>query len=189
MVALDPSLGRPFEALKDAVQSEEALRGLLEIEGLPVDTPAAEYIAHMVRQTFLEPVQWQVSEIREAFFRALPSPSPPPLPRGKSSERSSKLLLLPRPSVLGEIIRGKSPQYRSTSSGADVGGQGGLAPLPLVGESVGVQGRGGGGDRSAGRAAGVPWESVKDFDFREAFTVYEDRDLLACAPLREVGAA
>ncbi|CBJ26942.1 possible MAPK [Ectocarpus siliculosus] len=47
MVALDKSLERPFEALKDAVQSDDALKGLLEIEDLPADTSAADYIAHM----------------------------------------------------------------------------------------------------------------------------------------------
>lgn len=47
MVALDPSLSRPFEALKEAVQMGDAFAGLLNIEGLPKDTPSEEYIAHM----------------------------------------------------------------------------------------------------------------------------------------------
>ncbi|CAN0532101.1 unnamed protein product, partial [Ectocarpus sp. 12 AP-2014] len=122
MVALDKSLERPFEALKDAVQSEDALKGLLEIEGLPADTSAADYITYMVRQTFLEPVQWQMSEVREAFFRTLL----PSAPQGQLEEfasgagghvfgsTSSTLLnVLPRPPVLAEIIRGKSPAFWS----------------------------------------------------------------------------
>ncbi|CAM9625574.1 unnamed protein product, partial [Hapterophycus canaliculatus] len=64
---------------------KEALDGLLEIEGLPTETPAEDYIAHMVRQTFLEPVEWQVSEIQSAFFNSL---SPSSL-RGKGSDGSS----------------------------------------------------------------------------------------------------
>lgn len=51
MVALDGSLARPFEALKDAVQSPEAFEGLLEIECLPARTSTDDYISHMVRTT------------------------------------------------------------------------------------------------------------------------------------------
>lgn len=53
MIALDPSLARPFEALQSAVQFDDALPGLLDIEGLPESTPADEYIAHMVRKQFV----------------------------------------------------------------------------------------------------------------------------------------
>lgn len=181
MVALDPSLAQPFEALTDAVQSKDALEGLLEIEGLPADTPAGEYISHMVRQTFLDPVQWQVTEVREAFFRAL-LPAPP---EAKPSERSSQggsgraalAAILPRPAVLAEIIRGDSPVVGDSSFGGDGGGRG-LSP-PALAREPGVAAT------TAGRAAGKP---VRDFDFKEAFAVYEDRDLVACAPLREVKA-
>ena len=51
MVALDESLARPFEALKDAVQSPEAFEGLLEIECLPASTSTDDYISYMVRST------------------------------------------------------------------------------------------------------------------------------------------
>lgn len=167
MVALDPSLARPFEALKDAVESADALEGLLDIEGLPADTPAGEYISHMVRQTFLDPVQWQITEVRGAFFRALPALAAgvkkPPSDRWRGrSGGSAPAARLPRPAVLAEIIRGCSPVVGDSSYGGGGGGGGG-GPLRS----------------SSGK-------TIKDFDFREAFAVYEDRDLVACAPLREV---
>lgn len=51
MVATDPSLARPFEALKDAVQDGQALSGLLDMEGLPKTMQAEEYITYMVRRS------------------------------------------------------------------------------------------------------------------------------------------
>lgn len=175
MVTLDPSLARPFEALKDAVQSKEALDGLLEIEGLPSETPAEEYITHVVRQTFLEPVEWQVSEIRSAFFRAL-SPSAPHQRASHDSRGNAVdhlLRLLPRPAVLAEIIRGRSPLCGDCSHSV---GDDGAGLSSGAGESEeGVQ------QKSSRR------EAAKDFDFREVFLVHEDHDLVACSPLREVG--
>lgn len=180
MVALDPSLAQPFEALTEAVQMEDALNGLLDIEGLPADTPAAEYISHMVRQTFLDPVQWQIAEVREGFFRVLPAPT---AAAAAGVERSPKggcgsaalAVLLPRPAVLAEIVRGSSPLVGDSSyDGGGGGGQGGGPFAPTPGEADAA-----GGGIAAGKAA-------RDFDFREAFAVYEDRDLVACPPLREV---
>lgn len=52
MISLDPTLAQPFEALKEAVQHRDAFTGLLEIEGMPSDTPAEEYIAHMVGKAY-----------------------------------------------------------------------------------------------------------------------------------------
>lgn len=52
MIALDPSLTKPFEALKEAVQFEDAFSGLLDIEDLPADTPTEDYIAHMVNNVY-----------------------------------------------------------------------------------------------------------------------------------------
>ncbi|CAM9110918.1 unnamed protein product [Ectocarpus fasciculatus] len=182
MVALDKSLERPFEALKDAVQSDDALKGLLEIEDLPAETSPADYIAYMVRQTFLEPVQWQMSEVREAFFRTLPS-APQGQLAGFSSDAggraldsaSSKLLhVLPRPPVLAEIIRGKSPLFGDCSGNG--GGGGGLS-LSLPSPS--------GGPRGEVQEKDKWRQNAKDFDFRLAFSVYEDRDLVACVPLHE----
>ncbi|CAM9591806.1 unnamed protein product [Scytosiphon promiscuus] len=174
MVTLDQSLARPFEALKDAVQSKGALEGLLEIEGLPSETPAEDYIAHMVRQTFLDPVEWQVSEIRTAFFRALP---PPPRPQGKGvrgfngTESARLLQLLPRPTVLAEIIRGRSPLCGDCSYGGRDDGRG---------LSFGAGDSGEEAPRNSNRR-----QIAKDFDFREVFLVHEDQDLVACSPLRE----
>lgn len=186
MVALDKSLERPFEALKDAVQSDDALKGLLEIEDLPAETSAADYIAYMVRQTFLEPVQWQMSEVRKAFFRTLPSP-----PQGQragfssaagghflasvASASAALLHVLPRPPVLAEIIRGKSPILGDRSGS---GGGGGDSSLRLPSPSR--------GSRGAVQQEDKWRHHAKDFDFREEFSVYEDRELVACVPLHEV---
>ncbi|CAM9322479.1 unnamed protein product, partial [Ectocarpus sp. 8 AP-2014] len=180
MVALDKSLERPFEALKDAVQSDDALKGLLEIEDLPADTSAADYIAHMVRQTFLEPVQWQMSEVREAFFRTLlPSAPQGQLSSGAGghvlgSTSSTLLNVLPRPPVLAEIIRGKSPVFGDCSGSGGSGGDSSLRfPSPSEGSRGELQ------QKDKWRHDG------KDFDFRVAFSVYEDRELVTCVPLHE----
>ncbi|CAN0234772.1 unnamed protein product, partial [Ectocarpus sp. 12 AP-2014] len=183
MVALDKSLERPFEALKDAVQSEDALKGLLEIEDLPADTSAADYITYMVRQTFLEPVQWQMSEVREAFFRTLL----PSAPQGQLEEfasgagghvfgsiSSTPLTVLPRPPVLAEIIRGKSPVF-GDCSGSGGGGGDSSSRLPSPSE----RSRGELQEKDKWRHDG------KDFDFRVTFSVHEDRELVACVPLHE----
>ena len=168
MVALDPSLAKPFEALTDAVQSEDALQGLLDMEGLPAGTPPADYIAHMVRQTFLEPVQWQVAEVRKGFFRALPAAPPP---------------ILPRPSVLAEIVRGTSPVVGDSSYGGGGGGGGSGQGGPSR-STPGVAAIGGAGTDAGGAVAAR--KAARDFDFREAFAVYEDRDLVSCPPMHEV---
>ncbi|CAM9532688.1 unnamed protein product, partial [Sphacelaria rigidula] len=82
IVMMDPSLEETFKSLREAVnesgvgdgddERREKLLGLLELEGLPSNTSPEAYMAHMVRQTFLEPIQWQMSEIRVGFLRALP---------------------------------------------------------------------------------------------------------------------
>lgn len=179
MVALDPSLAQPFDALQDAVKCEDAFVGLLEIEALPADTSAEDYIAYMVRQTFLEPVEWQISHVRNAFFRSLSS----------SVTRKVSDLVLPRAPVLAEIIRGKSPVVGDCSHSG--GGHREPSPPTSSRESEGLDGPGGVGvGVGGGGGANVAGKENKrrDFDFREAFLVYEDRDLMACAPLREVGA-
>ena len=52
MMAFDQSLAQPFEALKEAVQMQDAFEGLLEIEGLPTNTSTDDYITHMVRKQY-----------------------------------------------------------------------------------------------------------------------------------------
>ena len=161
-----------------------------------------------VRQTFLEPVEWQISAIREAFLSTLSrehffsnplrsdaagisSPINPDYTPGRTS-------LFPRPSVLAEIIQGGG------GGDDDGGGGGGGSSGGGVGEVVGASvGGGDGGEwQSGSRGFSTEGEAVggtggrvrgrrkrgepKDFDFREAFAVYEDRDLVACSPLREV---
>lgn len=129
-----------------------------------------------MRQTFLEPVEWQVSEIRKAFFESLPgicsvSQDGEPVrpdPRGFARIGGKAAILLPRPSVLGEIVRGPRLRLSSTEREA-LANRDGEAK-----EAVGDKGR--------SRAM----NHDKDFDFREAFAVYEDRDLAGCPPLREV---
>lgn len=147
----------------------------------PLCTPS---LKSQVRQTFLEPVEWQVSVIRDTFLSALSRDSF----FGYGSSGSPKRALaslpgssdplgttgpFPRPSVLAEIIQG------------DGGGGGGAStnvPQGFAEEEEAVEGRGTGGRVEGRRKQG----EKKDFDFREAFAVYEDRDLLACSPLREV---
>lgn len=136
-----------------------------------------------MRQTFLEPVEWQVSAIREAFLSSLSrdsffghsssgSSSPQRAPRSLpgSSDPPGTTGPFPRPSVLAEIIQGDA------GSGCD-------ASQGFAGEEEAGEGRGTGGRVEGRRKQG---EQNKDFDFREAFAVYEDRDLVACSPLREV---
>ncbi|CAM9976610.1 unnamed protein product [Ascophyllum nodosum] len=150
MVSIDPSLTKPFEALKNAARGDSGLAELLEIEGLPRGTPVEEYMSYMVKQTFLDPIGWQISEIREAFSRSLPLPH---------LERSSGKAL-PRPYVMAEVVRGPPPLRSSKRS------------LMLA-------------EASGGKIKGRFTKEPEDFDFREVFTVYEDRELIACAPLRE----
>lgn len=90
-------------------------------------------------QTFITPVEWQIAEIRKAFWGCLPRARP------GVGDRVS----FPRPYVVAEIVRGPSPPRLSATGGASL-------------------------------------NTENDFDFREAFIVYEDRELVACAPLREV---
>lgn len=102
-----------------------------------------------VTQTFITPVDWQIAEIRKAFWGCLPRARP------GVSDRAG----FPRPCVVAEIVRGPFPHHLSTS--------------PATGGAV--EG-----------AVGERLNTENDFDFREAFIVYEDRELVACAPLREV---
>lgn len=80
--------------------------------------------------------------------------------------------------MLAEIIQGDAG-----SGGACGGGASSSASQGFAGEEEAVEGRGTGGRVEGRRKQG---EQKKDFDFREAFAVYEDRDLVACSPLREV---
>lgn len=97
-------------------------------------------------QTFITPVEWQIAEIRNAFWGCLPRVRP-----GVGDKAS-----FPRPCVVAEIVRGPSPPRLSATGGAIEG---------AVGERLYTE---------------------NDFNFREVFIVYEDRELVACAPLREV---
>ena len=78
--------------------------------------------------------------------------------------------------MLAEIIQGDGGGDGGGGASSDVS-QG------SAGEEGAVDGRGTGGKVEGRRKQR---EQKKDFDFREAFAVYEDRDFVACSPLREV---
>lgn len=130
-------------------------------------------ICRQVRQTFLEPVEWQVAEIRDAFHRIIARKSficnyNDGEDQGEDSLEDDAASL-----HLGLAVREK------TLSGG--GGDAGIIPRPSVFAEI-VQGSIGlttGGDRGSA-------DGRKDFDFRTAFAVHEDRDLMACPILREV---
>lgn len=151
--------------------------------------PQSAAITPQVRQTFLEPVEWQLSHIRKAFFHALPvalvvganrnindvsavkyGKTAQNILNGGVNRAGDGAFTLPRPPVLAEIVRGPF-----------------LLPSPQHGA---VPSANGFRDGEAGARSGLGGErrGDKDFDFRKAFAVYEDRDLVACPPLREVGA-
>lgn len=105
-----------------------------------------------------------MSQIRTAFFKSLPrhvsSGTVVTVTGGGNRRRprteSDSAVILPRPPVFAEIVRGPlDPAGGARSKGAVDGEEGNL-----------------------GRD--------KDFDFREVFVVYEDQDLVGCPPLREV---
>lgn len=84
--------------------------------------------------------------------------------------------MLPRPSTFAEMTRG--PLF-------------GAGTTTTVGASTGrrnsdADGGHGDGSFSTRRVGREGSRLPKDFDFREAFVVHEDRELLACMPLREV---
>lgn len=146
-----------------------------------------------VRQTFLEPVEWQISEIRSAFSRALPKAflgnfSENYLNTKNKRRRGSggpAMIELPRPSVMAEIIRGSSllspPRLSPRDNFSSSSGH-----ARVLSEGEGQEGGGRGDDDRERKRDINSNSSSKDFEFRETFAVYEDRDLLGCPPLREV---
>ena len=70
MVSIDPSLTKPFEALKNAARGDSGLAELLEIEGLPRGTPVEEYMSYMVRERrFCAAFSNPLSELNRSFIR------------------------------------------------------------------------------------------------------------------------
>lgn len=173
-----------------------------------------------MRQTFLDPVEWQISVVRTAFFETLRTPvskhinivkhKPDNAMPAAVSATSTEMLvvaMLPRPSVLAEIIQGSSDATSSLPENVGGSGRGddaaratpeanaqssslvpslalALGGRPLETNSREACERSRGWDRKKQRVAGARRD--RDFDFREVFMVYEDRDLVACPPLRQV---
>lgn len=127
----------------------------------------------------LPPTHGNLSPAPSKYFppHAIPSNlhpflSPPPL----LSLCNVPGISLPRPWALAEICRG-SIRGGTTTTATTVTNTNDISHHTHD-DRDGDEGGGGGGSRGVRLA--------RDFDFREAFVVHEDRDLLACSPLREV---